>query len=163
MQLSTRISRTMAAAMAVAALAVAGTAGSASANPIDTVGPLNNGNVGYGNGWAGGNVTGSANLDWNNPFGSNLTTPRLTAPRQHLHRERARVEARMQIVHYSDAAHTSLIATRDGGTKTGTGAFLDVFPVVLGGVTSTATHVHVNLQKRIGGVWTTVATSIEDL
>lgn len=69
----------------------------------------------------------------------------------------------MQIVHYSDAAHTNLIATRDGGIKDGTGAFLDVFPIVLGGVNSTATHVHVNLQKRIGGVWTTVASSVEDL
>ena len=112
---------------------------------------------------AAGNATGSPILDWNNPFGSNLTTPRLTAP-GNLYIENANgVEARMQIVHYSNAAHSSLIATRNGGTKVGTGAFLDVFPITLGGVNSTATHVHVNLQKRIGGVWTTVSTSIEDL
>jgi hypothetical protein len=162
MHLSTRFTRIMAAAMSVAALAVAG-AGSASAAPLDPVGPLNNGNVGYGTSWAGGLATGSPNLDWNNVAGSNLTTPRLIAP-GNLYIENANgVEARLQIVHYSDAAHTSLIATRDGGTKVGTGKFLDVFPIVLGGVNSTATHVHINLQKKIGGTWTTVATSIEDL
>ena len=162
MHLSTRFTRTMAAAMAIAALGVAGT-GSASAAPLDPVGPLNNGNVGYGTSWAGGSATGSPTLDWNNPVGSNLTTPQLTAPGNLYIENAAGVQARMQIVHYSDAAHTSLIATRDGGTKVGTGAFLDVFPIVLGGVNSTATHVHVNLQKKIGGVWTTVATSVEDL
>ena len=107
MQRSTRISRNMAAAMAVAALAVAGTAGSAFAVPIDPVGPLNNGNVGYGNSWAGGNVTASANLDWNNPAGSNQTTPRLVAPGNLYIENAAGVEARMQIVHYSDAAHST--------------------------------------------------------
>lgn len=162
MQLSTRITRMTAAAMSVAALAAV-SAGSASAAPLDPVGPLNNGNVAYGTGWAGGLATGAPNLDWNNLAGSNLTTPRLIAPGNIYIENAAGVEARMQLVHYRDAAHSSLIATRDGGTKVGTGAFLDVFPIVLGGVNSTAAHVHVNLQKKIGGNWTTVASSIEDL
>ena len=163
MQLGTRITRTMAAAMSVAALAVAVGAGSASAAPLDPVAALNNGNVGYGTSWAAGNATGSPILDWNNPVGSNLTTPRLTAPGNLYIENAPGVQARMQIVHYSDAAHTNLIATRDGAIKTGSGQFLDVFPIVLGGVNSTATHVHINLRKNIGGVWTTVATGIEDL
>jgi hypothetical protein len=162
MHLSTRITRTVAAALSVAALAAVG-AGSASAAPTDPVGALNNGNVGYGTSWAGGATGGAGVLDWNNPAGSNLTTPQLIAP-GNLYIENANgVEARMQIVHYSNAAHSSLIAPRNGGTKVGTGAFLDVFPITLGGVNSTATHVHVNLQKKIGGVWTTVSTSVEDL
>ena len=120
-------------------------------------------NVGYGTSWAGGAAGGAGILDWNNPVGSNLTTPQLIAPGNLYIENTNGVEARMQIVHYSDAAHSSLIATRNGGTKVGTGAFLNVFPVTLGGVNSTATHVHVNLQKRIGGAWTTVASSVEDL
>jgi len=161
MHLSTRFTRTVAAAMSVAALAVSVGAGSASAaGTVDPVGPLNSAEVGYGNGWANGLVTGSANLEWNESGGS--TTPRLVAP-GNIYIENSMVETRMQIVHYSDAINHTYIATRDGGSKVGSGGFLDAKPIVLGGVTSTAKHVHVNLQKKINGVWTTVATSIEDL
>jgi hypothetical protein len=164
MHLSTRITRTVAAAMSVAALAVSIGAGSASAAPLDPVGPLNNGNVGYGTSWAGGSAVGSPTLDWKNiPLGSVFTQPTLLSGGNLYIENTAGVEARMQIVHYSDAAHSSVIATRDGGTKVGTGAFLNVFPINLGGVNSTSPHVHVNLQKKVNGLWTTVATSVEDL
>jgi hypothetical protein len=163
MHRSTRISRTMAAAMAVVALAVAGTAGSASAAPIDPVAALNAGAVGYGSSWSGGLARGNATLDWNNPLGTNSTTPRLIAPGNLYIENAAGLQARMQIVHYTDATETTVIATRDGGTKTGTGAFLDVFPIVLGGVASTSPHVRINLQTRGALGWTTVATGTEDL
>ena len=161
--LKTRIIQAMAAAMAAAALSASVIAGSASAAPIDSVGPLNNGDVGYGNGWAGGVVTGSADLNWNQ--NGNLTTPRLVAPGNIYIENAFGLEVRMQILHYANAQHgnDAPLATRDGGIKVGSGGFLDVEPIVLGGVTSTATHVHVNLRKKVGGIWTTVATSIEDL
>jgi hypothetical protein len=162
MHLSTRITRTMAAAVAAASLAAAVGAGSASAaGPIDPVAALNNSNVAYGTSWAGGLASGTPDLHWNQ--NGNLTTPRLVAPGNLYIENTFGLEARLQIQHYSDAAHTNLIATRDGGTKVGTGGFLDVNPIVLGGVTSTATHVHINLQKKIGGVWTTVSAGSEDL
>lgn len=164
MHLSTRLTRTVAAAMSVAALAVSVGAGSASAaGTIDPVGPLNNAEVGYGNGWANGLVTGSANLEWNES--GNFTTPRLVAP-GNIYIENSLVETRMQIVHYTDANHPAVdptAVTRDGGSKFGGGGFLTTRPVVLGGVNGSYEHVHVNLQKKVNGAWTTVATSIETL
>jgi hypothetical protein len=164
MHLSTRFTRTMAAAMSVAALAVSAGAGSASAaGTVDPVGPLNSGEVGYGNGWANGNVTGSANLEWNESGG--FTTPRLVAP-GNIYIENSLVETRMQIVHYTSANHPAVdptAVTRDGGSKFGGGGFLTTRPILLGGVNGTYKHIHVNLQKKINGTWTTVATSIETL
>ena len=164
MQLSTRITRMTAAAMAAASLAAAVGAGSAAAaGPTDPVAALNNGNVAYGTSWAGGLASGTPILEWNR--NGNQTTPRLVAP-GNLYIENAfGLEARMQILHYPNVFHgaSAPIATRDGGTKVGTGGFLDVNPIVLGGVTSTATHVHLNVQKKIGGVWTTVSAGVEDL
>ena len=161
MHLSTRMTRTVAAALSVAALAAVG-AGSASAS-VDPVGPLNNGEVGYGNGFANGLVTGSANLEWNES--GNFTTPRLEAP-GNIYIENSLIETRMQIVHHADANHPlndPNAVTRNGGSKFGSGGFLTVRPIVLGGVNGTYKHVHVNLQKKIGATWTTVATSIETL
>lgn len=167
MHLSTRFTRTVAAAMSVAALAAVGAGPASAAGTVDPVGPLNgvgaSNDVGYGNGWANGLVSGSANLEWNENAAGTITTPRLVAP-GNIYIETPGVQARMQIEHYSDAAHTTDIATRDGGTKVGDpNSFLSVKPIVLGGVTSGTTHVHVNLQKRINGVWTTIASSVENL
>lgn len=166
MHLSTRFTRTVAAAMSVAALAVSVGAGSASAaGTIDPVGPLNNAEVGYGNGWANGAVTGSANLEWNENAAGTLTTPQLVAP-GNIYIENSLVETRMQIVHYTSANHPAVdptAVTRDGGSKFGGGGFLTTRPIVLGGVNGSYKHVHINLQKKVNGVWTTVATSIETL
>jgi opacity protein-like surface antigen len=164
MHLSTRFTRTAAAAASAAALAASLGAGSASAaGTVDPVGPLNNAEVGYGNGWANGLVTGSANLEWNESGG--FTTPRLVAP-GNIYIENSLVETRMQIVHYTSANHPAVdptAVTRDGGSKFGGGGFLTTRPILLGGVNGTYKHVHVNLQKKINGTWTTVATSIETL
>ena len=119
MHLSTRMTRTVAAALSVAALAAVG-AGSASAS-VDPVGPLNNGEVGYGNGFANGLVTGSANLEWNES--GNFTTPRLEAP-GNIYIENSLIETRMQIVHHADANHPlndPNAVTRNGGSKLGSG------------------------------------------
>ena len=166
MHLSTRFIRTVAAAASVAALAVSLGAGSASAaGSVDPVGPLNNAEVGYGNGWANGLVTGSANLEWNENAAGTLTTPRLVAP-GNIYIENSFVETRMQIVHHVSANHPLVdpaAVTRNGASKVGGGGFLTTRPIVLGGVNGNYKHVHVNLQKKINGVWTTVANSIETL
>jgi hypothetical protein len=57
---------------------------------------------------------------------------------------------------YDSAVSHTLIATNAGLPHTGTGARPDVFPITLGAVNSTGTHVHINIQERIGGVWTNV-------
>jgi len=161
MHLSTRITRIMAAAAAAASLAAV-SAGSASAS-VDPVGPLNANEVGYGNGWANGLVTGSANLEWNES--GNFTTPRLEAP-GNIYIENSLVETRMQIVHHADANHPQNdpnAVTRNGGSKFGNGSYLTVRPIVLGGVNGTYKHVHINLQKKVAGSWSTVASSIETL
>jgi hypothetical protein len=168
MHLSTRITRTVAAAMSVAALAVSIGAGSASAaGTVDPVAALNgsgaNADIGYGTSWAGGLVTAGANLEWNENAAGTRTTPQLVAP-GNIYFENSFAESRMQIVHYLDAGHAVNdpgIATRDGASKFGNGSFLTTRPVVLGGVNSAAKHVHLNLQKKIAGVWTTVAWTTE--
>jgi hypothetical protein len=166
MHLSTRFTRTVAAAASVAALAVSLGAGSASAaGTVDPVGPLNNAEVGYGNGWANGLVTGSANLEWNENAAGTLTTPQLVAP-GNIYIENSLVETRMQIVHHTSAIHPVVdptAVTRNGASKFGGGGFLTIRPIVLGGVNGNFKHVHVNLQKKINGVWTTVASSAETL
>ena len=124
-----------------------------------------NADIGYGTSWAGGLVTLGANLEWNENAAGTRTTPRLVAPGS-IYFENSSADARMQIVHYASAVHAPTdpgIATRDGATRSGNGSFLNTRSIVLGGVNSAAEHVHTNLQKRINGVWTTVAVTTETL
>ena len=81
-----------------------------------------------------------------------------------LYIENSFAHARVQLEYYAAAGHTGdPIATREGGEKIGTGAFLNTFPITVGGVNCDCTHIHVNLQKLVNGTWTTVDTEIEDL
>jgi len=168
MHLSTRFTRTVAAALSVAALAAAGAGPASAAGTVDPVAALNgtgaNADIGYGTSWAGGLVTAGANLEWNENAAGTRTTPRLVAPAS-IYFENSLAEARMQIEHYSDSSHAgeAPLAVRDGGSQLGNGSFLNTRSIVLGGVNSAAEHVHINLQKRINGVWTTVAVTTETL
>jgi hypothetical protein len=144
-----------------AALALTGAfASTASATPIDDVLLDNGAELSFGNSWNGGAATLGGDFDWN--LSGGLTTGRLT--NGNLYIENSTAHARVQIEYYKDSAHTDgVVATRDGGEKIGTGAFLNTFPITVGGVNCDCTHSHLNLQKLINGQWKTVDTELEYL
>jgi hypothetical protein len=150
--------RIFGAAAATTAIALAATAGPAMAAPTDPV-LLNNAELAFGTTFVGNDATVGGTLDWNQSGAT--TTPRLTG---NLYIQNAAgVESRMVIEHYPSATDHSTHIDRQGGTKIGTGVFLNAFSVLVGGVNSTYTHVHVLLQKKEAGVWRTKATSIQSL
>jgi hypothetical protein len=156
-----RINRKLAMALAVGVLAAMAGASAASATPVDSVTLSPPGDVSFGNAWvASSGATTGGDFDWNQA-GAN-TNPRLMNGYIYIHRQNG-LQARVQIQLYDDATNHNLVATRNGGTKTGTGAFLDTFPINVGGVAGTTSHAHINLQEFQGGNWVTVATSIQNL
>lgn len=147
----TRISRVM--AMAIAVLALMAGASAASAAPLDNV-QNNAGNVSFGNAWkAGTGATTPGVLDWNLAGGN--TMPSLSAGNLYVANASGRT-FRVALEVYDNVASHTLIATNAGAAHMGTGAKPDVFPITLGAVNSTGTHVHAKIQERIGGVWTDV-------
>jgi len=153
-----RIKRTLAAASAVAALAAAAIAGPAAAAPTDSV-KINAGNVGFGTSFSGHKVTSGGTLDWRQS-GSD-TDPQLSGT---LFIEDSTETYRVAIDHYPSATDHSSVITRNGGDKTGSGGFLDTFPILLGGVTSTDTEVVVRIEHKLGpNNYETVASETEDL
>lgn len=146
----TRISRAMATAIAV--VAVMASASVASATPFDNV-QINDGSVSFGNAWkAGTGATLPGVLDWNLVGGN--TMPNLSAGNLYVAPGASGRTFRVEMEVYSDAVGHTLIATNAGLPHMGTGAKPDVFPITLGAVNSTGTHVHLNIQERIAGVWT---------
>ena len=97
-------------------------------------------------------------LDWRQA--GLMTNPQLDAT---LFIENSTDTYRVAIDHYPSATDHSSVITRNGGDKTGSGGFLDTFPILLGGVSSSDTHVHIRIEKLGPNSYQTVATDYEDL
>ena len=143
-----RFGRATAIGIAIAALAVAATAGPASAQT--DVPPMTDatGNTAFGVNWQFGTPQLPGLLTWN-PIAAN-TTPVVTG-NLYLNNS-AGVHARLQIVHYDAALNP--IATATSNIRTGNGG-LDAFPVNFGNIQTVSQHVHIKLRDDRGGVWGT--------
>jgi hypothetical protein len=162
-----RINRAVAMAVAAAALALAASASTALASDPSPVLLDDGAQLSFGNSWGslptgGLAATLSGDFTWS-PDANGNTTGRLT--NGNIYIEDSRAHARIEIDYYPDAFHGSdpPVASREGGEKIGTGVFLNTFPITVGGVNCACTHAHVNLQKKVAGVWTTVDTEYVNL
>ena len=148
MQLS-RFTRAAATTMAIASLAAAATAGTASASDV---GPMTDasGDTAFGNNWQFGAPTLPGLLDWN-AAGAN-TTPVLTG--SNFLRNSLGISSRLQLRIYDPAGN--LTATRTSPIINGANGLV-VGAVNIGNVNSTSQHVHIVLRDNRSGSWQDVA------
>ena len=144
----TRFGRAAATAIAIASLAVAGTAATASASDV---GPLIDatGDTAFGNNWQFGAPQAVGILDWN--VAGMQTTPVLTG--SNFLKSSPGVSSRVVLRHYD--AGGIVTATRSSPILDGA-AGLVVGAVNIGNVTSTSQHVHVVLRDNRSGFWSDV-------
>ena len=137
-----RITRSLATAVAVGVLGVAGAATPAMALPIDNV-TFDTAKVDYGNSWAGQAPTSAAQLDWSNANGATCLTGNIFM------KNAAGLKSKVELELYPDSIHPAggenPIATMRSTTKTAVGIALNVFSANPPCVNTTATHAHVRL------------------
>lgn len=158
--LRSAVTRALALSAAAAALALAAFAGPASASTLDDV-LINEGNVAFGSSFAGHKADSPGTFDWRESLPN--TNGQLTG---NLYIENYRGKARVVIEYYPSMFDHSNPVVRRGGDKQGSGGFLDVIPVTLGGVNGAFTHVHIYIEKKDpGGSWQMAGTvpDYEDL
>ncbi len=145
----TRFTRAAATTMAIAGLAVAAAAGTASASDV---GPMTSasGDTAFGNNWKFGAPTLPGTLDWN-VSGAN-TTPVLTG--SNFLRNSLGISSRLQLRFYDSSGN--LTVTRTSPIINGANGLV-VGPVSIGNVTSTSQHVHIVLRDNHTGSWQDVA------
>ena len=144
-----RFTRAAATTMAIAGLAMAATAATASASDV---GPMTDasGGTAFGNNWKFGAATLPGTLDWN-VAGAN-TTPVLTG--SNFLNNSLGISSRLQLRIYDPAGN--LTATRTSPIINGANGLV-IGAVSIGNVTSSSQHVHIVLRDNRSGSWQDVA------